>query len=479
MFVLPWQCPNRRDDPDRFPLALSGALVIPGSIDEAVLTEVLASAAAVVSGWIGVEFEWTTSAWGHHADGGDPSDYERAGVDLEFVAGKHPVSTVYLGASCVAMRGYEGHPKHRVGEVVASCHEAFFSDAEPQRPWTALAVSMHRWAMYGGGTEHLPRFAGQLAGWLTDTAARLGAVGGYASLDTMYGLDCGRSALEYVLAQECGERGSPDRRSTMWGYGWGTLLTGAHVERLGGTARLEEIPDATVARVGEELHWVQLGKDPSVVPDESMWRLHDVLLPVLPPAAAGIRPGMEAFEPGAVVDAGALAAQWDADARAARELGRSHGLFGPVGFTVAAGVPELMAPFSHLVALDYMTFSRLDGATAGTLLGRLGQDVLDVREGGPTLRAVLRTAAANAGVVLPFGHVVGPRREDERVTAEGVVVVGDPVLDELGPRERKAAWARVQDLGLNDALRPPDELRRTRQPRKGQAAPSAWTVWWD
>ncbi|MBO3085340.1 hypothetical protein [Cellulomonas fengjieae] len=141
-------------------------------------------------------------------------------------------------------------------------------------------------------------------------------------------------------------------------------------------------------------------------------------------------------------------------------------------------MPDLLFDLADGAAADSFFFRGLGAEHAVPLLAALDPDVLDARAGpGPSLGAALRAAAAHPGVVLLTGHVIGPSREDERLTVDGLVVSGDPVLDGLGEADVARAWDRVVALGIDDALAPPDELRPPSSNEPDGA--SGWTVWWD
>lgn len=297
--------------------------------------------------------------------------------------------------------------------------------------------------------------------------------------------------------------GRRDPRRSLWGYGWGTLLSPAHRDLVGGVERLRSVPGARVREVAGDRTWLTLGPDPAQVPDSAMWALHEVLVPALPAVdevavaavaesqrqadaiAASTREapfgaGPSSAGPPTAVE---IRRRWAADAEAARAAGRGPGPWGPVGFTLDAGVPEVVGPFATFGGpeLDLVWFQGLGAQAAVVLLDRLGAAALDARAGsGPSLRAALGAAVAHPGVVLVRGHMVGPGRDDERITVEGVHVVGDPVLAGLGAGDLAQAWARVVELGIDDADSEPDELRPPDDEDDEPGAISgAWTVWWD
>lgn len=72
-----------------------------------------------------------------------------------------------------------------------------------------------------------------------------------------------------------------DGAPAVWGYGWGTLLTPADLERIGGLEAVLSLPGAHVEDLPGGRVWVTLGNDPSTVPDGVMRALHEALRPAL------------------------------------------------------------------------------------------------------------------------------------------------------------------------------------------------------
>ncbi|MGV8979496.1 MAG: hypothetical protein ACOH17_15795 [Cellulomonas sp.] len=405
-------------------------------------------------------------------------------------------ASIHVTGACTACAGDPVHPKFRVAEVVAR-FPAFVPELGRDVGGTSGQLSMQRWAMYGSGLD-LPWFVGPLEEWLVDSAVALGAETGYVSLDKARAGD-DQSAWERRARFS---RTLRDPRRSLWGYGWGTLLSLAHRDLVGGVERLGSVPGARVREVAGDRTWLTLGPDPAQVPDSSMWALHEVLVPALPAvdeeavaarvesqrqvdsiAASGGGGSFASALRAGPPSAASIRRRWEADAKAARAAGRRPGPWGPLGFTLDAGVPEIVGPFVTFGGpeLDLVWFSGLGAQAAAMLLDRLGPATLDESSGsGPSLRAALSAAIAHPGVVLVQGHAVGPGREDERITVEGVHVVGDPVLTGLGAGDLAQAWARVVELGIDDADSEPDELRPPDdEDDEPGAAPGAWTVWWD
>ena len=125
----------------------------------------------------------------------------------------------------------------------------------------------------------------------------------------------------------------------------------------------------------------------------------------------------------------------------------------------------------------------LDGDTAATLLAVLPPVELDDRQNdAPTLGALLGSAAAHPDDVELHGYLVGPARTDERLTAEGLYAYGGPDVDVTPDHhpgcECARLWAWVQqELGVDDAVRMPDEIRRTLNPWRPYEP--CWSFWWD
>jgi hypothetical protein len=156
------------------------------------------------------------------------------------------------------------------------------------------------------------------------------------------------------------------------------------------------------------------------------------------------------------------------------------------GWLLRARVPDVVRPF--LTSLpdgdaDLARYVGLDASAAATLLERLTPGQLDDRQNdAPTLGAMLRAAVAHPDEVELHGYLVGPARDDERITAEGVDVYGLPELDvSLGHHdgcECATLWDLVQRaVGIDDAVCPPDEMvLLTRRWRPNE---TCWHLWWD
>ncbi|WP_051639881.1 hypothetical protein [Cellulomonas sp. URHE0023] len=455
----PWLLP---DDGFRLP-ALYGGLSAPGRVDRGAVVDALRSAVELATSWIGIDITWSTFMVVDGDGIRTPlSKTSRTGLDWDFISSKVGTPTwITLEGVCTALAHDPMHPNHTVAEVDA--HFPLPSRGE-ELGRMSVALSVQRWAMYGSG-ENMPWIAGPLVPWLVTSAERLGAHEGYAILDRVRGSETS-SAAEHrgVFRNHDGH---------LWGYGWSTLLSPSHLERVGGVEQLAELPDAQVVNLSGGRVWLTLGDDPSAVPDATMWRLHEILTPVLPPPYEPDESEVD-LDPPLPATVEAVRAAWEAKAEAARAGGRVSGMFGPVGFTLDAKVPEAVMPVAVGPGGDLVQFEGLGAQAAASLLNRLTAPVLDARLGpGPTLRTALRAAVAHPGVVLLKGHAVGPGREDERVTVDGMDIQDDPVLRRLGQRQASKAWQRVLALGLDDALDRPDELRAPAE----NGGP--WSVWWD
>lgn len=158
----------------------------------------------------------------------------------------------------------------------------------------------------------------------------------------------------------------------------------------------------------------------------------------------------------------------------------------PQGWLLDAGVPEIIAPHVTHVPTDsgdLIRYAGLGAAAAAHLLDCLPAAELEDRQNlAPTLGSMLRAAVAHPGRVEVHGYVVGPAREDERLTAEGVVVYGLPEFTLTGHREGRCQCAELfdavcTDLGIDDAEAPPDEI--TPWSSRSRPGERGWRLWWD
>jgi hypothetical protein len=139
-----------------------------------------------------------------------------------------------------------------------------------------IAVSVHEWALAGGRVG--PDVARAVSRWLLGTAERLDAETGYVTLDFVDAHD-GTSAWEQVVQASPSQR---DVSRTVWGYGWGTLLSASHVSAVGGASALSAVPGANVLVGPGGRMWVRLGDDPAAVTRPQVAALRMTLTPVLP-----------------------------------------------------------------------------------------------------------------------------------------------------------------------------------------------------
>ncbi|QWZ09245.1 hypothetical protein KRR39_05515 [Nocardioides panacis] len=142
----------------------------------------------------------------------------------------------------------------------------------PGRPAT-VAWSVHGWAVRDWSS-----FVRAATAWLLDAATSLDAESGYVTLDVVDAVQP-ESAWEIVAQVSPADR---DFERTVWGYGWGTLLSAAHADAVGGSDRLLEVPGAELLQGPGGHVWVRLGDDPASVDPDSVVVLRRVLAPVLP-----------------------------------------------------------------------------------------------------------------------------------------------------------------------------------------------------
>ena len=215
--------------------------------------------------------------------------------------------------------------------------------------------------------------------------------------------------------------------------------------------------------------------------------------PTAPQAAQGA--------PAASGEAPAAAPHWQA------EPGQTTGLYGPRGWTVSAGVWEVLGrcrdhlrstaiPAAHGIAPqgligddgvpldDYTPFHAMGPDGARRLLEVLPAQALEDRQNlAPSLGPLLRACVGAEGRVLLSGYGIGPQRDDERVTVEALWVA-DPdlqdmeVTEEHGPACRcRELWGAVRRRYELDAEAVPDEIRRVGAAWTGGA--TGWWLWWD
>jgi hypothetical protein len=114
--------------------------------------------------------------------------------------------------------------------------------------------------------------------WMVGAAEATHAETGYVALDVADAWDAA-SSWELAVGAAPSER---DVTRTVWGYGWCTLLSAAHVSWLGGVDRLAEVPGSVVRTGPEGRVLVRLHDDPAAVTAAQVARLRNALGPVLP-----------------------------------------------------------------------------------------------------------------------------------------------------------------------------------------------------
>lgn len=233
----------------------------------------------VVQHSMGVELTWFTSAIRQDDDleSGKPGVTGRDGLDWDFVSSRRgDPGSIVVTACPTALLGYHWHPKHQVVAVHAS-FPTFAQWAGRDVGGLRVGVSMHRWAMYGGGQD-LVRVTGPLSYWLLDAADALGADTGYITLDQVSAQN-DQSPWERVTGFSPGAR---DVTSTLWGYGWGTLLPPVHLDRIGGLGGLRSLAMGEVRELPGGRVWFTLGADIATLDPSAVVALREVLRPALP-----------------------------------------------------------------------------------------------------------------------------------------------------------------------------------------------------
>lgn len=264
-------------------VAMYGGVVVQSSrpSDEDVVAVLRDGVEQVVQQCMGIDLSWTTTAFVASDDLTSARTAAKAGrrrIDWDLPLGRgEPLQSVTLSATATALEDHHWHPKW----LPVTAHARMPVDVPHGRGdggGLVVGLSMHRWAMYGGGAD-LVRVADLLTPWLLDAADRLGADAGYATLDQVSAGDS-QSPWERVTGCPPSLR---DVTRTLWGYGWGTLLSPAHVEAVGGPSALEHLaPAVQVREVGGGRTWVTLGPDPAAVRPEDVSALRHVLAPALP-----------------------------------------------------------------------------------------------------------------------------------------------------------------------------------------------------
>ncbi|MBO3087114.1 hypothetical protein [Cellulomonas dongxiuzhuiae] len=275
-------------------LAVFGGVAVQSSqpSDQAVVAVLRDGVERVVGHCLGVDLTWTTTAVVASDDlSTGNADIGRPGIDWDFALGRgEPL--VSVTATATAMEGYDWHPKW-LPVTVRATMPVTVPHGRGDGGGLVVGLSMHSWALYGGGDD-LIRVADVLTSWLLDAADRLGADTGYTTLDRVSAED-DQSPWERVTGCLPALR---DVTQTLWGYGWGTLLSPVHVEAVGGRAVLESLrevlPAVDLRDVGGGRTWLTLGPDPASIRPGDVAALRHMLAPALPRGTLSVdRPGGE------------------------------------------------------------------------------------------------------------------------------------------------------------------------------------------
>lgn len=191
-----------------------------------------------------------------------------------------------------------------------------------------------------------------------------------------------------------------------------------------------------------------------------------------------------------------LTAAWNAERRRARQPWFTHEPWcAGHGWLLGNGLVDVLSPLLHgdeSGDTSFARFASLGADPAARLLELLGEDYLaeERQNDGPTIGCVLRAVVAHPDRLRAHGYVIGPGRCDERITVEGVLFRADRdyrLCPAYGPRlapcECEPLYARLRDeLGVDDALSPPDELDRWYGYDTGSSgfrAETWYRAWWD
>lgn len=173
----------------------------------------------------------------------------------------------------------------------------------------------------------------------------------------------------------------------------------------------------------------------------------------------------------------------------------AEGFYGTCGWTTTKRIRSILKPYltesvfpwladkekESNVLCDYEPFHGLKASAAHRLLAVLPKKNLVERQNfSPTCEAMLRAAVDNPDEVELVGYAIGPGRQDERVSIEGLIYYRDDqrTTNPITEQDRNRLWETIRDdLQLRSATLPPDELHRFRpawDPRR-----EGWWVWWD
>jgi hypothetical protein len=225
---------------------------------------------------VGVDLTWNTTVI-RRSD-----DLERGTVpavasrdwSLANAAGDE-LEAVYLGGKRASVGPPPSGPDPRPDPRAEPVHALLRLSDLPAGAAT-LACSVQLGALPGGRMS--TDLAQSTQRWLAAAAEATGAETGYVASDVADAWDAS-SSWELAVGAGPSER---DVTRTVWGYGWCTLLSPAHLMRVGGAERLGQVPGAVVLVGPDNRVLVRLGEDPAAVTAERLAALREVLRPVLP-----------------------------------------------------------------------------------------------------------------------------------------------------------------------------------------------------
>lgn len=154
--------------------------------------------------------------------------------------------------------------------------------------------------------------------------------------------------------------------------------------------------------------------------------------------------------------------------------------FGPQNFTAEARV--ILAPLvieGFYTDREYWCFKGLTAEVAAHLLTQLPARFREERHNdGPAFGSLVKVATAYEGILLE-GYVVGPPRDDERVTLTGIWIPASLVWYSRvsqAPNHQMFDVLQMVSRVLDelDAAIPPDELDQCNFCGK-----AFWRAWWD
>lgn len=168
-------------------------------------------------------------------------------------------------------------------------------------------------------------------------------------------------------------------------------------------------------------------------------------------------------------------------------------LYGTAGWTVESGIHDLLKEYlSPFGDLSFTRFTDIDAETLATLVTLLpAANMDDCQNRAPALRELCAAALARPKQVTLSGYIVGPPRHDERVSIDGLMVVGTPITVKNGwgqeplGEERLQLWRHLGEyLGFAAHLgNCPDEMVPLREVGEGDGIPihgrQGWWLWWD